>query len=417
MNKRHIRYLFLVLVVAGFPAHVALSQVAWTDADCYYNGTVVNGYASVSVGYEMGYYYDTSIALVMYDPYNNIVAAETNYTNGYSHAHDDVDYTANTPGIYTIRIYVDVQIYYSDYCGWIDYWGFSHVYQEPVTAWDYYELQGSDPEYCWTYCCMGLLELISETIKPPDVVIGGPQSKNDGDNAPFHVTVESGTFTVTGYTWAFDYSSAAGNNPEVSFSPQGQTNTSASCKWFASPNEQCTPPRSSTYTIGCTVTFQGIDPICKTTTLTVSLPWNDLGGTIAACSLSTWNQTTDGQGLLHFAGIASFSRTINTVINPPTSSQWRNKAVAHENVHRSQYQGGILASLYTSASLEVALYTLPGYSTQAALTQAIQGKMSEWVAGQNAIVNGMLWTAVEPPAFQISDGYNPKFIWQWVCVR
>jgi len=172
MNKRHIRYLFLVLVVAGFPAHAAFSQVSWTDADCYYNGTVVNGYASVSVGYEMGYYYDTSIALVMYDPYNNIVAAETNYTNGYSHAHDDVDFAPTWSGSYTIRVYVDVQIYYSDYCGWIDYWGFSHVYQQPVTAWDYYELQGSDPEYCWTYCCMSLLELLADDQVPcPDISI------------------------------------------------------------------------------------------------------------------------------------------------------------------------------------------------------------------------------------------------------
>lgn len=99
-----------ILVTASVCAATSYAQVAWADASCYYDDSIVNGWGSVSVGYEMGYYYDTSIALVLYDPSNNIVAAQTNYINGYSHAHDDVNYTPTEAGTYLVRVYLDVTI-------------------------------------------------------------------------------------------------------------------------------------------------------------------------------------------------------------------------------------------------------------------------------------------------------------------
>ena len=99
----------------------------------------------------------------------------------------------------------------------------------------------------------------------------------DGDTANFNVTATPYPY-VTGYAWSFTVPSGAGNNPQVTFGSPDSASTSASCKWFALPDQDC-PPWDSQYTIRCIVTFNDSSTITKETTLTVNAHWIPAGFT------------------------------------------------------------------------------------------------------------------------------------------
>jgi hypothetical protein len=253
-----------------------------------------------------------------------------------------------------------------------------------------------------------------------DVTISGAANCMDGGSADFSVTVTGGT--AQSYQWSFEAPSGAGNNPNVQFGSPGSASTSATCHWFANPNQECAtePPKvdashpyyNAVYDIKCTVTFSDGKSKTKGTKLTVNAWWNPAGATSNAKVDGNLQIGFDAQrNLWYVVGPGSLARTAPGVtINIPTSSQFNDKTRVHENKHVEQWKTGLFSDLLTVNGLMQVLSPLTD-PTQSGLAAKVIAAKTNWEDSQEAIYRSRLNQA-EREAFVVSDPVSPKFAYQ-----
>lgn len=107
-------------------------------------------------------------------------------------------------------------------------------------------------------------------------------------------------------------------------------------------------------------------------------------------------------------------RTPAVRIHVPTTSQFYQKTVAHENKHVEQYTNGMLSDLYTVASLFAQFAPLTD-STEQGLIDKINNATLAWYNSQNAVAESRR-RSVEQEAHAVSDPISPLYRYQWNCV-
>ena len=248
--------------------------------------------------------------------------------------------------------------------------------------------------------------------------ISSAQTIKDGDSASFNVTVTGGT--ATGYQWSFKAPSGAVNSPNVIFNSPTEPSTVAQGHWYALPDSACAPsPDSrdgywnSVYTIVCTVTFADQHQQKAQSTLTVNAYWNPAGATGTpniSGGPTVGHDTSKNLWVVIDAG--TLARNLpKPMIYVPTSSQFYEKVVVHENKHLEQWRTGILSDLYSISSLMEVLYPLTD-STEEGLAKKLGAASIEWVQKQDREFQRRLGAA-EKEAHQVSDPVAPRYCYQY----
>lgn len=246
----------------------------------------------------------------------------------------------------------------------------------------------------------------------PNVQITVPSNANDGSTVTFSSTI-SGTETPESYTWSYTPTSG-GNNPNLSLTSSMSGNTNATAKWWASPNDACTASTNSNYTVKLRTTWADHNPIEKTKTFTVMVPWTDAGvttGNWAASGSTIRARNRGGQWYNSALGTYSISTGSTVVINVPASSQFYTKTVDHENVHVSQWNSnGLFGQQFTNAGLWAAIQNLTA-STELQLISATYTATTNYANARNAAAY-QLCNQGEIDAYAVSDLVAPQYIYQ-----
>ncbi len=250
-----------------------------------------------------------------------------------------------------------------------------------------------------------------------DVTISAAVNCNDGDTASFSVTGTPFEF-VTGYAWSytpFSLQGGIGNNPQVNFGSPSSDSTTANCKWFASPDQECTLDVCK-YKISCTITFNNGTNITKETNLFVEVPWSPAGLTYPP-SITGFPamQFSFPAGRYVVANQGDWTRNLPTPdIRVPASSQFYNKTVIHENKHVAGYgPGGTNADLYLISDLYSRVSGLTD-GTEDGLRNKIIGAWLTWTIQQDT-KTAMRSRQDEIQAYQVSDSVDPRYLYQGRC--
>jgi len=248
--------------------------------------------------------------------------------------------------------------------------------------------------------------------------ISGAQNIKDGDTASFSVTVTGGA--AIGYQWSFKAPSGAVNDPAVTFGAPNEASTSAFGRWYALPDRECAPSAdsadpywNSTYTIVCTVTFADQHEQKAQTTLTVNAYWNPAGatGTPAISGGPTIGHDTSNN-LWVVIDSGTLARNLPVpLIYVPSSSQFYEKVLAHENKHVEQWRTGMLSDLYSISSLMAVLSPLTD-ATQEGLSKKLGVASVAWVEQQDREFQRRL-RAAEREAHKVSDPIAPRYCYQY----
>ena len=259
-------------------------------------------------------------------------------------------------------------------------------------------------------------ELTAASYPVADVTISASVNCNDGDTASFSVTGTPFEF-VTGYAWSytpFSLQGGIGNNPQVNFGSPSSDSTTAGCKWFASPDQECTLDVCK-YKISCTVTFNNGTNITKETNLFVQVPWQT-GGEAGTPIIDGFPnlKLSPSTNLWVVENTGNWARhpPIPSIIIP-ASSQFYNKAVTHENRPVYQWESGNKSDLFLISDIysRIAGLTAP---TRDGLTFKIFDAVAVWVQAQNAEV-ARRKPQSEADAYAISDTIDPKYLYQGRC--
>ena len=257
------------------------------------------------------------------------------------------------------------------------------------------------------------------------VSISGARTVTDG------ATLDAPRFTLTAlnptsYAWSWTAPPGAGNNPNVTFNPSDAATTETNSHWFANPNVACpsppavqNPPTSSdpyynsVYTIIGTVTFPAPAPSSSAqTTLTVNAFWSP-AGTTPPPPISGGPSIGFDTALQLWVVLNSGTLTRGTpvpTINVPSSSQFYNKTVIHENRHVQQYVSGIMSDLFQISSLMADLSPLTD-PTQAGLSAKVATAAQNWYNGQVTSVD-LRRLVIESDAHSVSDPVSPMYAYQ-----
>src|SRR5262249_28639897 len=247
--------------------------------------------------------------------------------------------------------------------------------------------------------------------------ISSPQSVKDGGSATFSRAVTGG---AVAYQWSFKAPSGAVNNPAVTFSAPTEASTNAQGRWFALPDKECAPTGDSTdpywnsvYTIVCTVTFADQHQQKAQTTLTVNAYWNPAGATGTPSISGGLTIGPDAsRNLWVVVDAGTLARNLPTpTIFVPSSSQFYEKVVVHENKHVEQWKSGMLSDLYTISSLMAILNPITD-STQEGLSKKLGIASVAWIHQQDRQFQRRL-QAAEKEAHQVSDPIAPRYCYQY----
>jgi hypothetical protein len=148
------------------------------------------------------------------------------------------------------------------------------------------------------------------------------------------------------------------------------------------------------------------------TTLTVNAFWSPVGDTPSPTIIGgptiAFNTASN---LWVVVNSGSLTRgTPSATINIPSSSQFYNKTLTHENRHVTQWSSGMLSDLLLVSSLMTQLSPLTD-ATQAGLMTKINNASISWFDGQETIYNSRL-TAAEKDAYNVSDPIAPQYLYQ-----
>jgi hypothetical protein len=329
-------------------------------------------------------------------------------------------------------LWCDAEAKYQEHCNtyyWWDYVGADYTSANPAIATvtsgglvtgrsgGSTTITGSFTDYYYTYDsqiqdCVEHTRTRSDgaSCKVYDATISSAKSINDGGTATFSVTPIGGT--PTSYGWSFTSPSGAGNSPSVTFTPSNTQSTTTNGRWFALPNNACSAARSSVYAIIATVTFAGNLQKKPRTTLTINVPW-DPGGLTPRPNItgSPAIAFDDSRQLWVVTGPGDLARVVQSpTIYVPTSSQFRNKVVTHENKHVQQWTSGMLSDLLQISSLMTVLSPLSD-PTQSGLQSRIYNATATW--GNNEVnIAASRAPAAETEAYAVSDPIAPQYLYQ-----
>lgn len=258
----------------------------------------------------------------------------------------------------------------------------------------------------------------SESVFTPEdntsvgsLTISGAQTMKDG--ADFSLP----TFTVTGegatsYQWSFTAPSGAGNSPNVTFGSATAASTTTNGRWFAKPDHPCNAEQDAPYTISCAATFGDSTTKTANTTLTVNAYWDPAGNTdpptVSGVPTYSFNSATNRWVV---SGSGSVTRAVSTpTINVHFNSQFRDKTVAHENVHVQQWTSGILSDLFTVAGLMTVLSSVTD-PDEIHEREKAEEAFDLWLIDQ-ASAYTIRKGAAEHDAYIVSDQISPQYIYQ-----
>jgi hypothetical protein len=250
------------------------------------------------------------------------------------------------------------------------------------------------------------------------VTLNVPQTAEDGDTVTFSVTTQGGA--PTSYQWSFEAPQGAGNNPQVNFSNPNGVATTAIAHWFALPNRPCPTSAGpaanavSTYTIKITVTFQGGQSYTESAQFSVDAYWNPAGAVDPnqARVIGAPQLQADSNGVWRVVGMGTLARRTPTKeVFVPQTSQFFNKADAHEQEHFDHWNAGnLLGNAHQPIDFYNRIVNFTGTSQQDLLNQII-ADFQLYTAAQDLFVNNQ-HNESERRAYAVSDPINPQYLYQ-----
>lgn len=435
MKKSRTLALFGMIACCVFFASVrtnAQSATGFTDLSYDDFTNTVIAYSETDTDYDIGGDYTAYVSLVVRDDNANIVASGNRMdSEGFGYASVTLQFPGSPDTTYTgtgtHRLYAF--FYYEDWN--YDYYPYRRVFYY-YDNWYFGFFGGLGIDYPWYYyfsspgyafrsrptrpIFLGTTHSFDSASTPGvSISITPSQTVNDGATANFAVTVNGDT--PRAYQWAFTAPRGAGNNPRVDFSAATSDSTSVtSAHWFASPNEMCGAGLIATYTIKCTVTLSNGKRKTLQTQLRVSAFDGEPGATEGVSITGGPTTGFDGSRNLWVVvdrGTMARSPAVAHV-NIPNTSQFYDKAVAHENQHVANYNpGGVLGDLWTVDDLFSRLAALTD-STKQGLSNKIAQAVGDWDANQRAIFNSRR-RADEQAAYAASDPVGPQYLGMWQC--
>jgi hypothetical protein len=393
----------------------------------------VIAYSETDTDYDIGGDYTAYVSLVVRNDSGNVVASGTRMDGeGFGYASVTLQFPGSPDTSYTgtgtHRLHAFFYYEYWDYdyfpyrrvIYYYDNWYFGFFSDIGINYPWYYHF--SSPGYAFRTrptapILLGTTQSFDSASTPGvSISITPSQTVNDGDTANFSVTVTNDT--PRAYQWAFTAPRGAGNSPKVNFSASTSDSTSvSSAHWFASPNEMCNAASIATYTIKCTVTLSSGKRKTLQTQLRVSAAFDGhlgltIGPSVTGYPAYSFNSST---GLWKVTGVGTMTRTTSEVIiNIPATSQFYDKAVAHENKHVAHYApGGLLGDLWTVSGLFSLLSSLTDSSEQG-LKNKIADTTSNWDKNQRSIYKSRE-RADEQSAYGASDPVGPQYLGMWQC--
>ena len=224
---------------------------------------------------------------------------------------------------------------------------------------------------------------------------------------------------ATAWSWSWSAPTGAGNNPTVSFSaPTSNPSTVNDAKWFAFPNVTCSP-RTSTYTIQCTVTTPN-DSTTAEAHLSVSIP--EIGGTAANPTVEGFtfdNQSGDSTKPWRLQPNSVYRTEPSATINVSPNSQFYNKVSIHEAEHVKQWKTGFMNSNFTANSF-LNYVTNSGVkikdlrvATQQSIINLVRQAYRNWYLDQyNQASQPQHSKQMERDAYNVSDAISPQYLYQ-----
>ncbi len=273
--------------------------------------------------------------------------------------------------------------------------------------------EGGDCENC-TYRRMLKIAVLKVDIFPLEM--DATESLNSG---AFICTVTPSGLNPS-YQWLTGavndaWPATAGNNPELDYSAPTASSTAVNeTRWFAE-----TPDRRQVvdgwvccYNINCEVTVGCVKSRAFfPAILSVSV---DMSGQTTGCVFQDWESIAvaqDSNGVWRVTGQGNFSRSMPVAsVNMPASSQFYNKAMAHENKHVEQWMTGMFKDLKDADTLYAStLNTLTSTISEADLRAKILVAVYNQSTADDQIYNGKLCDA-EDEAFDAENAVEPDFL-------
>jgi hypothetical protein len=267
---------------------------------------------------------------------------------------------------------------------------------------------------CDTSSSKTTVQVVTVEVNPAAPTIDGVDSGN------FSISVTPSTVTVSSYNWQWTAPSGAGNSPQVTFSSNtGSITTAVNSRWFALPDDRVQASTSCRYTVNCEVsigTTKCTDPNPLQWTVYVPDPaaqtiWPEIMGmpTIDV-------RVVNGANEWYVVDIGSLHRRAPVVVPfIPMTSQFYNKIVTvHEGRHVTQFTTAVpgltVHTLWDHAELyNNVLRTM----TSTVNDQDLRDRIREQIDTQNAIDNADAQSQrplAELDAHTISNGVPPHYL-------
>lgn len=165
------------------------------------------------------------------------------------------------------------------------------------------------------------------------------------------------------------------------------------------------------YSVNCEVTVGGVKcRVATPATLSVTV---DMTGQTTGCVFQSWDTITVAEtgGIWKVTGQGDFSRSTPVAsVNMPTTSQFHNKAMVHENMHVEQWTTGMFKDLKDANALyNSTLITLTSTNSESDLRSKIL--VAVWARSviDDAICDSKICDA-EKEAFDAMNAVDPDFL-------
>ena len=431
MKNSRTLALFAIIACCVFLASIrtnAQSVTGFTDLSYDDLTNTVIAYSETDTDYDVGGDYTAYVNLVVRDDNLNVVASGTRMDGeglGYASVTLQFAGSPDTTYIGTGTHRVNAFFYYEDWN--YDYYPYRRVLYY-YDNWYFGFFGGLGIDYPWYYyfpspgygfrtrpsslIFLGTTRSFDSASTPGvSIEITPSQTVKDGATASLSVKVTGDT--PSAYKWGYSSPRGAANSPQVSFSADTSASTDVTAAhWFANPNSPCGASFDAPYTISCVITLSNGKKKTAKTTLTVNAFWSPAGDTsnptITGGPTIAFNTASNLWVVVSSGNLAR--GTPSATIFIPSSSQFYNKTLTHENRHVTQWSSGMLSDLLLVSSLMTQLSPLTD-ATQAGLITKINNASTSWFNGQETIYNSRL-RAAEKDAYDVSDQIAPQYLYQ-----
>jgi hypothetical protein len=385
----------------------------------------VQAYSETYIDYDLMGDYNVMVVLRVTGDDGTTPALQTRTSNGQPFISATAFFAASPGVTYTARgthkavaKLSEQEPFYPYKIVWYDYWLYGFFATQAVTSPWYYSFL--HPGYMDQKRDSPILNLgttydyASVSVPAgPKVTMSAAQTIKDGGTASFSLTVENGT--PIGYQWLFTAPSGAGNSPKVTFSPSASSESvTTDGHWFAKPNDPCQAAANAVYTIKCVVTFSGGKKVTAQSKLTVDALWNPAGFVDPndARVAGAPRMDPDANGIWRITGMGTLRRETPTKhVLIPNTSQFFNKADAHEQVHVDQWgPGQLFGGVHNPNEFYNRIKDFTG-ATQAELLNKLVIELTNYTNEQGAFAQSKHGEA-EQQAYAVSDQIAPKYLYQ-----